>query len=349
LLLLGVGFTQSSESKNIRLITIGAGDEFWSAFGHTAIAIDDDVYGFGYFSFADEGLIQSFIDNEMDYDIGVSDLNEEIELAEWQNRTFLIQNIILTEAEEDELIAYLRWHNLPENQSYRYDYFVNNCSTKIRDLLNDLWDGEIKQKFNTLSNESYFSQTFPAKNQSLMNFGIVLGYGWSAYQRRSAWELMAFPKYFQQKMDGFNQAKISISEVLYVAEKDDNWLVLLKTHGFLLVYFIFFMVLLLLKKTKLFTAKLIWIYQSLFGVIILYFWGFSGHQITSMNFNVLLFSPLAWLALKFNWVKYLLLISYVAWALLALFLQAWYFFPVLVIHVMAATVLLKAKYLYQVK
>ena len=48
---------QFAEAKNIRLITIGPGDEFWSVFGHTAIAIDDDVYGFGYFSFADEGLI----------------------------------------------------------------------------------------------------------------------------------------------------------------------------------------------------------------------------------------------------------------------------------------------------
>ena len=117
---------QTSSATSVRLITIGPGDAFWSAFGHTAIAIDDAVYGFGYFSF-DDDLVSSFIRNQMEYDIGISDFNHEIYLAQQQNRDFSVIELNLSAADSKQLIDYLQWHILPENQSYSYDYFLNNC------------------------------------------------------------------------------------------------------------------------------------------------------------------------------------------------------------------------------
>ncbi|TDR18384.1 DUF4105 domain-containing protein [Marinicella litoralis] len=326
---------QVQADKEIKLITIGAGSEFWSAFGHTALAIDDDVYGFGYFSFEDEDLIQSFLSNQMQYDLGVSDFSREIELARWQNRTFIVQHLKLSDAEISYITEYLFWHNLPENQSYHYDYFLNNCSSKIRDILDQAWGGLLRNQFNQASNSNYFKQTFPAKNQSLMNLGMAMAYGWSAYSTRSEWELMALPQYLQSKISELGPLKVSSSTVLYHEVPQNRVVAVLKTHGVLLGLFTSLFLLLLFNKTKRATQKAVWIVQSLIGLVLLGLWVFSGHQTVGLNFNVLLFFPFAFLITKYRYLRGLLMASYAIWLVLALILGAWYLLPILLIHWMA--------------
>lgn len=316
----------------VRLITIGPGDAFWSAYGHTAIAIDDKVYGFGYFSFEDEGLVRSFIANQMYYDIGVSDFNQELELAEWQNRTFIVQKLNVSSAAKRQMADYLEWHNLPENQSYLYDYFVNNCATKIRDILDEAWQGSIKDKFNQLTDQSYFSQTFPAKKQAMMNFGIILGYGWSAYQQRTAWELMAFPVFLQSQMSLLPVDEISKAKIYYQSNEDNGLYSWLQTHWFLWVYVMVILLGLSCKLTRKLTSRYVFVSQFILGLVIAYFWFFSGHEITQWNFNILLFSPLVMLLVLTPKFKWLILAGYASWAVIALTLSAWYFMPVLLLH-----------------
>lgn len=317
----------------IKLITIGPGDEFWSAFGHTAITVDDKVYGFGYFSFEDEGLIQSFISNQMQYDLGVSDFYREIELAQWQNRTFVVQTLQLSEAEKTQIVQYLRWHNLPENQSYHYDYFLNNCSTKIRDIIDNAWDGLLHVESSKITANNYFNQTFPTKNQSLMNLGLALAYGWSAYSSRTDWELMAFPLYLHSKISEMSRLKTSSSAVLYHEVPKSDLASAVYSHWVIVLIFVVVLGLLSLRKTRNITQKMLWFSQSLIGLILLCFWLLSEHQVVAWNFNVLLFSPVAFLVVKYNQIKWFLLFSYVAWMVLALYLGAWYLIPFWVLHV----------------
>lgn len=334
LLLLIFSFTQNSQAdSDVRLITIGPGDAFWSAYGHTALAIGDRVYGFGYFSFEDENLIQSFISNQMFYDIGVSDFSDELAMAEWQNRTFIVQDLFLDSIEQQQMADYLVWHNLPENQSYRYDYFVNNCATKIRDILDQAWHGQIKQRFHKPTNQSYFSLTFPANKQALMNFGIVLGYGWPAYEKRTAWELMAFPVYLQSVMSQMPNTEVSGAQVLYEADQQAGWQNWLLTHWFIWAYTIIISLALKIKMTRRISSHFVFASQLTLGLVIVYFWLFSGHEITQWNFNVLLFSPMVMLLLFSPIFKWLVLVGYLSWAIIAMILQAWYFAPILLLHV----------------
>ncbi len=325
-------------AKDIKLITIGAGDEFWSAFGHTALSVDNQVYGFGYFSFEDENLIQSFISNQMLYDLGVSDLSREIELAEWQNRTFIIQDLSLSATEKAEIVKYLYWHNLPENQSYQYDYFLNNCSTKIRDIINSAWDGLLKSTHDSGSNGSYFEQTFPAKHQSLMNLGLALAYGWSAYTPRTDWELMAFPAYLQAKITEMAPVKDTNPKVIYEEVKEGRVIYEFKTHWLLVLIFLMFFALLFFNSTRRAAQISLWIMQSTIGCVLLILWLFSGHDVIAWNFNVLLFVPWAVLIVKFKKLQWLMLACYMAWLVLAVMLAAWYLIPFWVLHTMAVIV-----------
>lgn len=339
LLLLCIVF--SAKAADIKLITIGPGDEFWSAFGHTALTIDQQVYGFGYFSFEDEGLIQAFVSNEMMYDLGVSDLNEEFRLAQWQNRTFTVQDLVLSQDDKTTLIDYLKWHNLPENQTYPYDYFLNNCSTKIRDIINQVTHGQFKQLSMQLSDQSYFDLTFPAQNQSLMNLGLALAYGWPAYQNRTDWELMAFPVYLQNQTMLLGGEFVKSTNTYYERKPESQFIRFLQTHAALIALTLILLLSIGVKLTRFFSINLWLIIQSFIGLVIFYFAVFSGHHVMSLNHNILLFSPFAFLALRYKWAVYYLAISYVLWLLLAVILSAWYLIPMAVIQLIIIRMLFK--------
>ncbi|MFC3193511.1 DUF4105 domain-containing protein [Marinicella sediminis] len=328
-----------ASAKTVRLITIGPGDEFWSAFGHTALAIDQDVYGFGYFSFEQEGLIKAFIDNQMYYEIGLSDLNEEVQLAQWQNRSFWVQQLKLSDTQIQEIEEHLIWHILPENQSYHYDYFNNNCSTKIRDLLDQVWQGRLQRKFDQPTALNHYQLTVPANQQSWMNLGISLVYGWSAYQPRTAWELMAYPEYLYAAMETSMQQQIDHTQLVYQQQSITVWQMIWQTHGAILAILGFGLVLLAFGRTRRFMAWILVVSQSLIGVTLGAFWMIGGYEMASMNFNLLLFMPLAWLLIWWPVMKRILMFCYVLWSLIALYLGAWYLTPFLVLHVLAVWVL----------
>ncbi len=318
---------QMCAAKTVRLITIGPGDAFWSAFGHTAIAIDEDVYGFGYFSF-DLETVQSFVSNSMMYELGISEINHEAYLAQQQNREFSVIELHLSEEQIKALEDHLTWHALPANMTYPYDYFLNNCSTKIRDLLILAWPARFQQNSqNTTS--SYFTHTFPAKHQGLMNLGIALAYGWEAYVNRSQWELMAFPVYLEQHVMQVMSEQIGPRHVVYQAEPSDAIAYFFKTHWALLAYLMLW-TLMLLPKSNLLAAKSWFMWHGLVGVVLLAMWLLTPHEVVSWNANVLLFSPLGLLIVFSRHIKHFIYPGWVLWLLLSLYMNAWYLLPLLI-------------------
>ena len=166
---------QFASARQFYLMTVEPGSEFWSVYGHTALVIDNQVYGFGVFSFEQEDFYQSFIRNEMTYMVGHTELSDEVYWAETDGRKLTLLPLNLSEEAQDDIMAYLRWHFKPENETYAYDYFLQNCATKIRDLLDRAMSGDLK-KISSAQSGSYFAQTFPVENQSLMTFGLALGF-----------------------------------------------------------------------------------------------------------------------------------------------------------------------------
>ncbi len=320
--------TQFALAKRFYLMTVEPGSEFWSVYGHTALVIDDSVFGFGVFSFEQEDFYQSFVRNEMTYEVGHTDIDNEILWATEDGRTLTLLPLQFSEAAEQEIIDYLRWHFKPENQSYAYDYFLQNCATKIRDIINKATQGQFKQQFDQKPVGSYFSQTFPVKKQSLMTLALAVAYGKAAYQPRSAWELMAFPEQLRQQMLDESMAPWrGALEMVVDFPAPQGWLVFIQTHWALTLVALFLVLGLSFNHSQKLTRQTWLSVQTVVGLVLIYLWFGTAHEMAAWNLQLLIFMPWALLSLKFRVLRYLMAVAALLWFPLALWQGSWYVWP----------------------
>ncbi|MCX7544837.1 lipoprotein N-acyltransferase Lnb domain-containing protein [Marinicella gelatinilytica] len=328
-------FSAQVHSQTVRLITVGPGDAFWSVYGHTALAIDNQVYAFGYFDFAEDNLVKAFILNDMRYAMGVSNLSDELYQAEYEHRQFSEQILDISPLATSQLKQQLKQHYLPENRHYQYDYFYNNCATKIRDLINQVTDGKLYQRSQTLSPYSYADLTLPAYHQSTMRFGLALGYGYQAYQNISYWQTMAFPMAMDQFISQ-QMADLVTNESIIYQPPEESWRII-RDHAFFLMLLTGLLIGFCIKPLR-GKVIIVWFYlASLIGVVILLLWWVLPHPIADGNFNVLLTNPLLFLAVKRRPAKLtvpILMVSHILWLGFACYWQAWYLVPLAAVHML---------------
>jgi hypothetical protein len=136
----------------VYLLTMGPGDQVWEKFGHNAIWIHDELnhtdiaYHWGLFDFADKDFIPRFVQGRMRYSMGAFDMNETIDAYRRANRTVWAQQLNLTPPQRQHLAEFVAWNVLPENRYYHYDYFRDNCSTRVRDALDGALGGIVKRE-----------------------------------------------------------------------------------------------------------------------------------------------------------------------------------------------------------
>jgi len=137
----------AADPLRIFVMTMGPGDHPFFRFGHNAIWIrdarapSDQVYNFGTFRFDSPKLILDFLGGRLNYWLSVSSLPHVIGEYRHENRSIMIQELDLTPAEKAELRAALEVNARPENRLYKYDYFLDNCSTRVRDAIDRLVNG----------------------------------------------------------------------------------------------------------------------------------------------------------------------------------------------------------------
>ena len=318
------------DEVDVELYTFGVGENYWEAFGHSALRIKineiDYMYGFGYFDFDDEDFFTKFAKGQMRYFLGVEETSSEIDNYINQGRTVWSQQLDLSALQKQQLINKLNFLALVENRYYSYDYFLNNCTSKIRDLLDEVTNGEISEQLKGVhTSKSWNDLTFPVKNQSLMNLGIAIAYGVPAYQARDKWNLSVFPIDFARDLGQIN-TKTGWNGGLIEHNKSASHL---SEFSFVNTHYaaIIFVAVVLLGLFIPYLTKIVaysWlVLQSLIGVSLLFLWFLSEHSVAAWNINLLLFSPFAFLLLNrniFNQLKTLFLISNVLWIILALIL-----------------------------
>lgn len=132
-------FAQPDSSRlHVSLLTCGPGDEIWAQFGHTAIRVTDSiagtdiVYNYGTFSFGPGFEIQFMRGKLLYY---VSYYPYEIFLQEYSRdgRRVEEQELLIAPAEEYAISEFLKENAKEENRYYKYDFFFDNCATRIRD------------------------------------------------------------------------------------------------------------------------------------------------------------------------------------------------------------------------
>lgn len=125
----------------VSVLTFGPGDHPFLKFGHDAIWIHDAaagtdrVYNFGTFTFDSPRLIFDFLGGRMMYWLSVSTLPGVLAEYQRENRTIASQKLDLDAGAKLALQRALQINARPENRAYKYDYFLDNCSTRVRDAL----------------------------------------------------------------------------------------------------------------------------------------------------------------------------------------------------------------------
>jgi hypothetical protein len=155
LLTLLVGQVPSAPDSRyeVHLLTMDQGDEVWEQFGHNALLIRDGLTGeelawnWGLFNFEDVDFLPRFLRGTMRYTMGPMDPDALVASYVAYNRSVYAHRIHLSDEEAAELDAFVRWNFLPENRAYIYHYFLDNCSTRIRDALDGVLGGLLQDTF----------------------------------------------------------------------------------------------------------------------------------------------------------------------------------------------------------
>lgn len=144
--------TEQLSAPKVALVTFGPGRLYWERFGHNAIIVDDPAaggrvaYNYGVFDFQEEHFLLNFALGHMHYSLDAEPLDADLETYEAEGRSVTVQMLNLTPTQARQLADFLAWNAQPQNADYRYDYFVNNCSTKVRDALNRAVGGAIERQ-----------------------------------------------------------------------------------------------------------------------------------------------------------------------------------------------------------
>jgi hypothetical protein len=183
------------------LLTMGQGDAVWEKFGHNALwLVDaeagiDRVYNYGVFDFDSPGYWGRFVAGNWIYELGVSDIRSTLYAYRWLNRSVLAQELNLSDEQKGRLHAFLETNALPQNREYLYDYFRDNCSTRIRDALDDVLGGSLRAATGgTPSGTTYrwHSERLIAADP-VSYTGLAMGLGPAADREIDLWEEMFLP------------------------------------------------------------------------------------------------------------------------------------------------------------
>jgi hypothetical protein len=191
------------EAISIFHLYMGTGDDVYEKFGHNALWVHDPVAGtdrvfnYGMFDFDAPGYWARFIRGDWLYTLGVDDLNHTIYAYQFvRNRSIVAQELNLTPSQRGELRDFLEWNALEENRYYYYDYYYDNCSTRVRDALDRVLGGRLRDA----TADSLTGTTFRWHSDRLVAgdpgvvTGLRIGLASGADREISAWEEMFLPE-----------------------------------------------------------------------------------------------------------------------------------------------------------
>ncbi len=159
------------------------------------------IYNYGMFSFEQEGFLLRFVRGRPIYWLKSVDSESHLRKAIADGRSVWLQEVNLTPDETVKLREFLEWNDRDANRYYEYDYFLDNCSTRIRDALDLATAGQIKAQSTELTAATFRSRTLEAVPRSPWVYaGMTLALGRPADRRLSEWDEMFAPLSMRERM-----------------------------------------------------------------------------------------------------------------------------------------------------
>ncbi len=153
-----------ADSAQIYLITASSGTETYAAFGHSAIRVYDPtrnydvVYNFGTFDFSTPNFYPKFGWGRLMYYLSKAHYEHFLEAYQSEGQAIYLQKFNLTNEEKWQFINNLETNYLPQNRYYRYDFFYDNCATRIRDIVEKSINGKLVYDSTYITKPTTFRQ-----------------------------------------------------------------------------------------------------------------------------------------------------------------------------------------------
>lgn len=305
-------------APRIGVMTMQPGDIFWERFGHDAIVVDDPAfaepisYNFGFFDLEEPDFAARFVRGDMQYALVALPLSQDLQLYRDEGRGVRVQWLDLTPDQAEALAAQLEHNARPENARYRYDYFRDNCSTRVRDALDRALGGSLGQQLASRSQgNSYRSEaTRLSRPAPWMWLGFQLGLGPNADQPLSRWEEAFIP---MRLADALREARTAAGTPLVIGEEQllphrlaaepearSEPVIAWTLTGIVLGLALWFIG---RRRPRIVAGFALgfWLLCGLLGALMLYLWLGTGHWAAWRNHNLLLLNPLALLLIAGAW------------------------------------------------
>ncbi|MBN2487279.1 MAG: DUF4105 domain-containing protein [Bacteroidales bacterium] len=160
-LITSVSAQQNGSNYEATLLTYSPGEAIYSTFGHSALRIinhtngDDYIYNYGTFDFDEPGFFLKFAKGILPYRLSRLPAAFELQQVQKENRSVTANKINLSDEELQTLVSLLEENYLPQNRSYLYDFFYDNCATRILNIV----DSASKSRF-VVMGTNYTPATF---------------------------------------------------------------------------------------------------------------------------------------------------------------------------------------------
>lgn len=291
-----------SESAQISVITCGNGTDIYSLFGHSAVRVYDpqqdfDVaFNYGTFDFSKPNFTLNFLRGKLLYQLSVSTYERFLQSYHYEQRSVKEQVLQLTFTEKQVIFDLLRENALPQNREYLYDFFFDNCTTRIRDLLSDALPSlqYPAKKIKAITFREMLHENLNAYPWTRFGMDLILGQTTDRFT--DVQEQMFLPAYFFDYLDQSRHADGPVvAETHRVLEYPD-----VSSDGPFITPVVFFSFLFLIELVALFLIyitgdeRFFRLYDKLwFGLMFLVFliftimWLFTDHAVCSKNWNLL--------------------------------------------------------------
>lgn len=361
---------QLSPQAEISVITCGPGyNELYATFGHSAFRVHDisnridKVYNYGTFNFDTPNFYLKFVQGKLLYDLSVYPFGAFLQGYHREKRWVKGQVLDLEPNEVQKIYDFLENNAKPENRSYKYDFFYDNCSTKLYDVLETNLGDKIKFD-NNFDEHKYTHRDLIYQYTTYLpwsSFGIDLALGSVIDRKATAKEYMFLPDYVftafaKIKIEENGQVKPIVKRTEEILLNQEDQIQNQSIFTPFLVFSILTLIVILLtikdfknnKRNKTLDFILFFI-TGIVGIIVLLLWFATDHAATANNFNILwAFAPnlvFAFIINKNRAISYYYIITLLA--LLDIMVLLWIFkFQVFATGLIPFLLALYVRYIY---
>jgi len=309
------------ENLNLKIAVMGPGDELYFWWGHIALVIEDSetdasrFFDYGLFSFENENFFYNFAFGRLLYSCGVSSTKRNIAAYEDTNRDIVFYTLNVPPETRRKVRDFAELNVLPENKNYFYHHFKDNCSTRIRDIIDLATDGQFKERYGDAPGRYTFRQHVRRHTWFMPPVDWILNFwmGQVIDTPITIWEEMFLPfevgkrieDFWYTDINGEEKKLVTSIETVYKAEGRPIVLDVPRRQwprelAFSLVLSIIFGFFFLLEKKNYRAGRIMaGISMSLAGFVfgmaglLLYFMNlFTNHDYTFQNYNMLFGTPL---------------------------------------------------------